>query len=251
MSYLLKDKNIVLTGCLKGIGRATMEVFAMQKANIFACAQYQDAEFVEGISMLSEEHGIWIKPVYFDLSDGDSIKAATKEIHSAKIPIHGLVNIAGMVHNGLFYMTSINKLKEVFEINYFSQMQFTQGISKIMLRYKIPGSIVNVSSVTGIDGNAGQLSYGSSKAALNLATKTLAIELGEHGIRVNSIAPGVILTDMTTDLPKDKFDLLLERVKFNRVGSPEEVANVLVYLVSDMSTYVTGQILRIDGGMAL
>ena len=248
MSNLLKDKNIVITGCLRGIGRTTLEVFAKNKANIFACVQYPDIEFDDFIQQLSNDNDKWIKPIYFDLSDNDAIKDGMKQIISSKIQIDGLVNIAGMVHNGLFHMTSLDKMKEIFDIDFFSQMSITQYISKIMMKYK-HGSIVNISSITGIDGNPGQIAYSAAKAALIGATKTLSIELGQYGIRVNAVAPGVILTDMTKALPEDKFNILLEKTKIPRAGDPEEVAKVLLYLISDMSAYVTGQIIRIDGGI--
>ena len=117
MNKLLANKNVVITGCLKGIGKTTMEVFARNGANIFACAQYQDADFENTILQLSSENGIWIKPIYFDLSHIESIKDGMRLIISEKIQIDGLVNIAGMVYNGLFQMTSIEKMKEVFEID--------------------------------------------------------------------------------------------------------------------------------------
>jgi 3-oxoacyl-[acyl-carrier protein] reductase len=248
MANLLKGKNIVITGCLRGIGRTTLEVFAENKANIFACVQYQDTEFEESIQKLAVENDIWIKPIYFDLSDTDAIKEGMKLIISTKVQIDGLVNIAGMVYNGLFHMTSIDKMKEVFDIDFFSQMYITQYISKVMIKYK-SGSIVNIASITGIDGNPGQIAYGAAKAALIGATKTLSIEFGQYGIRVNAVAPGVILTQMTKDLSEDKFNVLVEKTKIPRAGEPEEVANVLLYLISDMSTYITGQVLRIDGGI--
>lgn len=248
MDKLLTNKNVVLTGCLKGIGKTTMEVFAQNGANIFACAQYQDLEFEENIQKLSSENGIWIKPIYFDLSNNESIKTGMRMIISEKIQIDGLVNIAGMVYNGLFQMTTIDMMKEVFEIDFFSQMLITQYISKIMMKYK-SGSIVNISSITGIDGNSGQVAYGAAKAALIGSTKTISIELGQYGIRANSVAPGVILTDMTKALTEDKFNDLLKTAEIPRAGKPEEVANVLLYLISDLSSYVTGQIIRVDGGI--
>lgn len=248
MDKLLANKNVVITGCLKGIGRTTMEVFARNGANIFVCAQFQDADFENCIQKLISENGVWIKPIYFDLSDIESIKSGMRMIVSEKVQIDGLVNIAGMVYNGLFQMTSIEKMKEVFEIDFFSQMLITQYISKVMMKYK-SGSIVNIASITGIDGNPGQVAYSAAKAALIGATKTISMELGQYNIRVNSIAPGVILTDMTRALPDDKFNILIKKAEIPRAGEPEEVANVLLYLVSDLSSYVTGQIIRVDGGI--
>jgi len=192
MSDLLKDKNIVITGCLKGIGRTTLEVFAKNKANIFACVQYPDVEFEEFIQKLCSENDIWIKPIYFDLSDYDAIKEGVKQIISAKIQIHGLVNIAGMVHNGLFHMTSIEKMKEVFDIDFFSQMYITQYVSKIMMKYK-SGSIVSISSITGIDGNSGQIAYSAAKAALIGSTKPYRLNLVNMRFALMLLRQGLFL----------------------------------------------------------
>jgi len=248
MCQLLKNKTVVITGCLRGIGKTSLEVFAQNGANIFACIQYPEKEFDDFILDLRQKYSVEIIPVHFDLSDEESIKNGMKQIIASKTPIGGLVNIAGMVHNGLFQMTSMETIRNVIEIDFVSQMLVTQYISKIMIKNK-QGSIVNVSSIAGIDGNQGQVAYSSAKAALIGATKTLSIELGQHNIRVNAIAPGVILTDMTKSLAQDKFDALVKKTKIPRAGTPEEVANVLLYLISDMSSYVTGQVIRIDGGI--
>ena len=248
MSKLLTDKTVVITGCLRGIGKATVEVFAREGASIFACTQFPDTDFDEFIRDLTHQYDVEIKPVYFDLSDEEAVKNGMKQIMASKIPIDGLVNIAGMVHNGLFQMTNMDTIRKVMEIDYTSQMLITQYISKIMIKNK-RGSIVNISSIAGIDGNPGQIAYSSAKAALIGATKTLSIELGQHNIRVNAVAPGVILTDMTIALAQDKFDTLVKKAKLPRAGDPEEVAHVLLYLISDMSSYVTGQVIRVDGGM--
>jgi len=248
MPLLLEKQNFVITGCIRGIGKSTLETFAKNGANVYACAQEKNLEFEQFVELISHENSVDITPIYFDLSDEDEVKIGMRQIMADKKPIHGLVNIAGMVLNGLFNMTSIHSMKEVFMINFFSQMLITQYITKLMIRQKF-GSVVNVSSIAGLDGNPGQIAYSSSKAALIGATKTLAGELGGYGIRVNAVAPGVVSTDMTKTLPKDKFDALVSKSSIPRAGTPEEVANVLLYLVSDLSQYVTGQILRVDGGI--
>ena len=248
MCQLLKDKTVVITGCLRGIGKTTLEVFAQNGANIFACIQYPDQEFDGFIEELRRKHSGEITPVYFDLSDEEAIKIGMKQITASKIPIDGLVNIAGMVYNGLFHMTNMETMRKVIDIDFVSQMLITQYVSKMMMKNK-RGSIVNISSIAGIDGNPGQIAYSSAKAALIGATKTLSIELGQHNIRVNAIAPGVILTNMTKALAQDKFDDLVKKAKIPRAGTPEEVANVLLYLISDMSAYVTGHVIRVDGGI--
>ncbi len=245
---LLKGKNVVITGCLKGIGRATMELFAKNGANIWACCQFQDTQFEECIDSLQQKYDVWITPVYFDLTEHDQIKAAVKTIMSAKQPLDVLVNIAGMTQDALFHMISMEQMKRIFEVNFFSQMLLTQYITKLMLRKK-SGSVINISSISAIDGNPGQLSYSASKAALIGATKTLSAELAPSGIRVNAIAPGVIKTEMTEDLPDEALERLMDKSSLKRIGLAEEVGNAILFLASDMSSYITGQVLRVDGGI--
>lgn len=245
---LLEGKNAVITGCLKGIGRATMELFAQHRANIWACSQIKTDEFENRVSELAEAFDVSITPVYFDLSDHEQIKAGVRMILAEKRPVDVLVNIAGITYSALFHMTTIEKMKEVFEIDFFSQMLITQQLTRLMVRQKA-GSVINIVSVAGLDGNPGQLAYSAAKAALIGATKTLAGELGGYGIRVNAVAPGVIQTDMTAAIPKAKIDGLLNGSKLHRSGLPEEVAQTLVFLASDLSEYITGQVIRVDGGM--
>jgi 3-oxoacyl-[acyl-carrier protein] reductase len=245
---LLKGKAAVITGCLKGIGRATLDVFAKNGANIWACCQMPTAEFDSHVRELAEANGVSITPVYFDLSDYDQIKTGMKQIVAARQPIDVLVNIAGITHNALFHMTTMETIKEVFEIDFFSQIYITQLITRIMVRQKF-GSVINVASFVGLDGNRGQIAYSSAKAAWIGATKTMAAEFGEFGIRVNAVAPGVIQTDMTATLPKSRFDELLRSSKLARAGMPMEVAQLLLFLASDLSSYMTGQVIRIDGGI--
>jgi len=145
-------------------------------------------------------------------------------------------------------MVTMDQLRKTFEINFFSQILFTQYITRLMLKQG-KGSVINVSSISAIDGNIGQLSYSASKGAIISATKTMAQELGPKGIRVNAIAPGVIQTAMTAGLPHEALTRLLSRSNLDRVGLPSEVANFIMYLASDMSSFVTGQIIRIDGGI--
>lgn len=245
---LLENKTAVITGCLRGIGRTTMDVFARNGANIWACCQTPDEEFVNHIQSLQDEFGVIIRPVYFDLSDFEQIKEGMKIILAAKEKVDILVNIAGMSYNALFQMTTMEKMKQVFDIDFFSQMLITQYISKQMIK-QVSGSIINISSIAGIDGNFGQVAYSAAKAALIGATKTIADELAAHKIRVNAIAPGVIKTSMTAELTQDKFDKLVNKSKLNRAGTQEEIANTLLFLASDRSSYITGQVIRVDGGI--
>lgn len=245
---LLKGKNAVITGCLKGIGRSTLEIFAHNGANIWACSQYETPDFTRYIHELSAANNVWITPLYFDLLDPEQIKKAAHCIRDTKQPVDILVNIAGMTHDALFHMTPMDQMKKVFEVNFFSQMLLTQYITKNMVRHK-SGSVIFISSISAIDGNPGQLSYTASKAAIIGATKTLSSELAGYGIRVNAVAPGVINTDMTTNLPTDVIERLMVKSDLKHMGLPEEVAGVILFLASDMSSYITGQIIRVDGGI--
>lgn len=245
---LLREKNAVITGCLQGIGRATLETFAREGANVFACCQNEDADFDKYALDLSEKYGVSVIPVYFDFLDEAAIKQGVSVIQKSKKPIDILVNVAGVTLDAFFHMITMEQMKKTFAINFFSQMFFTQYITKLMLRQK-KGSVINVSSISALDGNPGQLSYASSKAALIAATKTLSAELAPQGIRVNAVAPGVIQTAMTANLPQEVLNRQIARCELKRLGLPEEVAKAILYLASDASSYITGQVVRIDGGI--
>ena len=207
---ILKGKTAVITGCLQGIGRATLDVFAQNGANIFACCQYEADEFIDHVKNLSNEYGVEIIPIYFDLMDDASIKQAAREIQKSKKAIDILVNIAGMTKDALFQMVTMDQMKMVFQINYFSQILFSQYMIKLMLKNG-SGSIINTSSISALDGNSGQLVYASSKAAIIAATKTMSAEFAPKGIRVNAIAPGIIDTAMTAIVPKEDIDRLMSK----------------------------------------
>lgn len=246
---MVEGKNIVVTGALQGIGKQTMTTLAQYGANVIACAYKEDAEFSKYIESLASENHVSIYPVYFDMMDNDSIKAAARDIQKLKLDIHGLVNIVGINRDAYFNMVTMQDLQDTFQVNFFSQILFTQYIVKLMLRKQTKGSIAFTSSVSALDGNAGQTSYAASKAALLGAMRTMAIELGSAGIRVNAVAPGVIKTPMTDALAEDVKEGKVSRMDIQRLGEPEEVANTFMYLMSDLSSHVTGQTIRIDGGM--
>ncbi len=168
---------------------------------------------------------------------------------ASKKEIHGLINIAGISKDALFPMMNMDDLRMTFQINVFSQILFSQLIARWMQRKGTAGSIVFTSSMTALIGSSGQTAYGASKAALIGAMRSMAVELGKDNIRVNAIAPGVIKSPMTDKLPEEFTQNNIKKMDIPRMGQPEDVANMLVFLMSDMSSHVTGQVLQINGGM--
>lgn len=246
---LLKNKNAIITGTRRGIGKATVEVFARQGANVWACARKFDDAFELNMKTISDKYGVQIWPIYFDVTDENQMKQAVQTIYRQKNSIDILVNVAGVADESTnFLMTSVDKMKRVFEVNFFAATLLTQYISRLMMRQN-NGSIVNVASIAGIDGTPAQYEYAASKAALIGGTKNLARELSTYNIRVNAIAPGIIETDMGMMIDQELKNNILAKVIMKRTGRPEEIANVIAFIASDAASYITGQIIRVDGGM--
>ena len=246
---LLKGKTAVVTGCNKGIGKKILEIFSENKATIFACVRNIDEEFKSFLNELTKKFNNQIIPIQFDLIDENKIKLAANDILTSNKPIDILVNNAATIHTALFQMTSIKKLKEMFEINFFSQTIFTQYILKSMIKNK-KGSIVYISSSSALDGNEGRSAYSSTKAAIITQAKVLSRELGVHNIRVNSIAPGLTDTDMMKENHKKEIvNEIISRTSLRRIADPKEIANIVLLLSSDLTSYITGQNIRVDGGM--
>lgn len=245
---MLRNKNIVVTGANRGIGRAVVEECIKYHANIWACMRMPTSETDEWIHQLQERFDGFIKPITLDLLNEDSIKEAGTAILGDKLPIDGIVNNAGITGSTkLFSMTEIDDIKKTFQINFFGPMYFTQRLIRRMIRSK-KGSIVNISSIASIDGEPGQFGYVSSKAAINGATKKLANELGQFGLRVNAVAPGMTDTSMIERMSDNLMEKTLERTSLHRLAKPDEIAKLCVFLLSDQSEFVTGQVIRIDGG---
>ena len=246
---LLKNKTAVITGCSRGIGKKILEIFSSNGATIFACTRSINEELKKQIEELKKNFNNEIIPIQFNLNNESEIKKASSEILSTKKNIDILVNNAATIHSAIFQMTSIKKLKEIFEINFFSQTLFTQYILKSMIKNK-NGSIVYISSSSAIDGNEGRSAYSSTKSAIIAQSKVLSRELGPYNIRVNTIAPGLTNTDMMRDnTPLDLINDFKKRISLRRIAEPEEIANIALFLSSNLSTYITGQVIRVDGGM--
>ena len=244
---MLSGKVAVITGASGGIGSACTELFCKNHASVYALVRNTGGQFALFTEKLKND-GADITAVECDLLDESSIRSAVKEITSHTKTIDILVNNAGAVdENTSFQMTSADKIRNLFEINFFGPSVLTQYISRIMSRRKC-GSIVNISSVAALDGRPGQYEYAASKSAVIGASKELAIELGKSGIRVNAVAPGITNTKMASHISGELYNETIENTILKRPAEPMEIANAVLFLASDMSGYITGQVLRVDGG---
>ena len=243
----LKGKIAVVTGANRGIGLAISHTFASQGAHVFACMRTLDSD---ALKRMAPEGGTdRIKGIVLDLGEEASIKSAIKEIASLtgnKVDV--LVNNAGTASGGLFQMMPIAELRRVFEINLIGQILLTQGLSRLMTRHRT-GSIINIASTAAEIADPGTLAYGASKAGFARASQSMATELGALGVRVNTISPGVTKTDMFDQMAPEARERLINSAALKRAAEPQDIANVALFLASDLSSFVTGQNLRVDGGM--
>lgn len=239
--------QVIITGSNRGIGKAMVEAFAASGANIWACARKSTPEFEAWLKETAEKTGVWIKPVYFELTDNDAINAGVQSIIDDGHPIDVLVNNAGISTVGLLSMSKVEDIENLFSVNYFAMLRIIQKVSKRMARQK-KGVIINMGSNAGIDPQPGKIAYGSSKAAVMMMTKCLAKELGPMGIRVNAIAPGPIETEMIHQYKDDVLKNLASETALRRLGTTEEIAKVAVFLASEQASYINGEIIKVDGG---
>ena len=244
----LSGKTALITGCNRGIGKEILERFVQEGCNIIACTRNIPDSLIESYHKLESEYGIKITPIAMDLSDEQSVKDGMKSAMAACEVIDILVNNAGVAAGGLALMTSMKTLHDVFQINYFSQVLITQYVEKKMMKQK-SGSVINMSSIMGLESFAGGTSYGASKSALAYFTRTLSKELGAYNIRVNAIAPNLTDTEMAKEMEKKAYTSIVENTALKRVGQISEIVNVAVFLASDESSYISGQIMRVDGGL--
>lgn len=244
---MLKGKNIIITGANRGIGYAIVNIFAHNGANIWACARSKNPDMEFKFNALSKECGVWIKPVYFELGDYASMEQGLKYISQEKLQIDVLVNNAGVTSTALLHEISIDNIKKIFEINFFSQLYIIQKISKLMIRKKT-GNIINMASVAGIEHQPGRIAYGASKSSIIWATQSLAKEFSPFNIRVNAIAPGAVKTQMTSIYSEKKINKIVSEICLGRLAEPQEIAEVALFLASDKSMYINGEIIKVDGG---
>lgn len=249
LEQLLLGKTAFITGCNRGIGSAILEEYAKHGANIFAHARTESEDFLSHIRELKEKYQVEIQPVFFDLTDETAMKTEIKALVKSKTKIDILVNNAGVIYNALFQMSTSDSLRQQFEVNFFAPFLLTQYISKIMVKHK-SGSIINLSSIAALDANVGKSVYGASKAAVICMSDVIANELGSSGVRSNCIAPGATKTEMLGTMSEEVIQETIEKTALKRVGMPTDIAGVAVFLGSDLSGYVTGQVIRADGGIS-
>lgn len=244
---LLQGKTAIITGASRGIGKGIAQVFAQHGANI-AFTYSSSVDAAKALENELNELGIKAKGYQSNAADftqaQDLATAVLKEFGSIDV----LVNNAGITKDNLLMRISEDDFDKVIEVNLKSVFNMTKAVQRTMLKQR-KGSIINMSSVVGVKGNAGQTNYAASKAGIIGFSKSVALELGSRNIRSNVIAPGFIETEMTAKLDEDTVKGWRTAIPLKRGGTPEDIANVCVFLASDMSAYITGQTINVDGGM--
>lgn len=247
MMNLLEGKTAIITGGSRGIGKAIVEIFVKQGANVaFTYSSSSDA--AKAIENKLSTNSVKVKSYKSDASNFEEAQVLAASVLEEFGSIDILINNAGITKDNLLMRMSEEDFDRVIQVNLKSVFNMTKAVQRTMLKQR-KGSIINMSSVIGVKGNAGQSNYAASKAGIIGFTKSMAIELGSRNIRSNAIAPGFIVTEMTNELGEETIKQYFEAIPIKRGGTPEEIANACVFLGSDMSSYITGQVLNVDGGM--
>jgi 3-oxoacyl-[acyl-carrier protein] reductase len=244
---LLDSKNVIITGGSRGIGKGIAEVFAQQGANV-AFTYNSSASSAKELEDHLKTYGVNAKAYQSDASDFEQAQKLADDVIKDFGNIDVLVNNAGITKDNLLMRMSENDFDKVIKVNLNSVFNLTKAVLRPMLKQR-HGSIINISSVVGIKGNAGQANYSASKAGIIGFSKSVALELGSRNIRSNVVAPGFIETEMTEKLDEKTVEGWRQAIPLKRGGQSEDIANACVFLASDMSSYITGQTLSVDGGM--
>lgn len=246
---MLKGKNVIVTGATRGIGREIALTLAQNGANIAMNYRNLNSE-VEDLINEIKSFGVDALAIKCDVSITDEVDNFVKEVRSHYNTIDVLVNNAGITKDGLILRMKEEDFDDVLDVNLKGTFNTTKSISSIMVRQKY-GKIINISSVVGIAGNAGQCNYAASKAGVIGFSKSVARELASRNINVNVVAPGYINTDMTKNLPDKVKEEIIKSIPMKKIGNPKEVANLVLFLSSNLSDYITGQVINVDGGMVM
>jgi len=246
---LLRDKVCLITGTSSGIGKAIAEQYAREGAVVYANSLLQES-IDEWAEECSTKYNTEVIPVYFDVRDIDTTKKYVMQMKKQYSRIDVLVNNAGIVTYEMLNLIDFNKLSDMFDINVISVIRLVQLISRIMGRNK-SGSIINISSLVSVQGVEGQIAYSATKGAINSLTLSAAKELASKNIRVNAIAPGMIGTERLLKVIDDKFQNNKASARMGRLGTPGDIAELCVFLGSDSSSYITGQIIGVDGSLMI
>ncbi|MDR2692093.1 MAG: 3-oxoacyl-[acyl-carrier-protein] reductase [Dysgonamonadaceae bacterium] len=247
MSGLLEGKTAIVTGAARGIGKAIAVRFAGEGCHI----AFTDLAIDDNAKATEKEIaalGVKVKAYASNAADFEDTHTVVNEIVKDFGRVDILVNNAGITRDGLMMRMSEQQWDSVINVNLKSAFNFIHALTPVMMKQKA-GSIINMSSVVGVHGNAGQANYSASKAGMIGLAKSIAKELGSRGIRANAIAPGFIITEMTHQLSDEVREEWIKQIPLRRGGKPEDVADVALFLASDLSSYVTGQVIQIDGGM--
>lgn len=245
---LLKSKNAIITGAGSGIGFAVLNLFAENGANVWAFVHRIKPELREQVEQITKKNNVWIRFVEFDLQDEETVKRSVKQVISEGENIDILVNCAGIVNTKPLGITSIDEMRQSMNANFFMPSLFMQLISRKMMRQKF-GNIINIISRSAPEFRSGAYAYGSSKMALLWGTKAAAKELAQYNIRVNGVSPGLTETKLGTGRQTEAgIERYVSVNNIKRPAKPREVANTVLYLASDLSSYVSGQIINCDGG---
>ena len=248
---LLTGKTALVTGAARGIGKAVAMKFASEGANIAFTDLVLNDDMAAGLEATRKEIealGVTCRAYAGNAADFEETQKTVKQIHEDFGSIDILVNNAGITKDGLMLRMSEAQWDAVLNVNLKSAFNFIHACSPIMLRQR-GGSIINMASVVGVHGNAGQCNYAASKAGMIALAKSIAQELGPKGVRANAVAPGFIETAMTAQLPEEIRKDWMQKIPLRRGGQTEDIANVCLFLASDLSSYVSGQVIQIDGGM--
>ncbi len=250
LDWGLTGKVALVTGSTRGIGWAVAERLAAAGAHVIVNGRSDAAQVEQRAAELASRYGVECLGLVADAADSKQVGAVYQAIFKRFKRLDVLVNCAGILRDALLGMISDELIRETIQVNLVGSIYHLQGAAKLMGRAR-SGSIVNLTSIVGVEGNEGQAVYAASKAGVIGLTLASSKELAPQGIRVNAIAPGFIHTDMTAQLPRDKYELRASLIRMKRVGTPADVANAVVFLASDLSSYVTGQVLGVDGSMQI